>query len=38
LAVIQTVNEELILSLREMDGFVLNGWIGIPDGRISFNE
>jgi hypothetical protein len=36
-AIIQTVNEGLIPSLREMDGFVLYGWIGTPDGRISFN-
>ena len=36
-AIIQTVNEGLIPSLREMDGFVLYGWLGTPDGRISFN-
>ena len=36
-AIIQTVNEELIPDLREMDGFVLYGWLGTPDGRISFN-
>ena len=36
-AIIQTVNEELIPGLREMDGFVLYGWLGTPDGRISFN-
>lgn len=31
------MNEGLIPSLREMDGFVLYGWIGTPGGRISFN-
>jgi hypothetical protein len=36
-AIIQTVNEGLIPSLPEMDGFVLYGWLGMPDGRISFN-
>lgn len=36
-AIIQTVNEGLIPDLREVDGFVLYGWIGTPDGRISFN-
>ena len=36
-AIIQTVNEGLIPSLREIDGFVLYGWLGTPDGRISFN-
>lgn len=36
-AIIQTVNEGLIPTLREMDGFVLYGWLGTPDGRISFN-
>ena len=36
-AIIQTVNDGLIPSLREMDGFVLYGWLGTPDGRISFN-
>jgi hypothetical protein len=36
-AIIKTVNEELIPGLREMDGFVLYGWLGTPDGRISFN-
>jgi hypothetical protein len=36
-AIIQTVNEDLIPSLRDMEGFVLYGWLGTPDGRISFN-
>src|SRR5215204_3833053 len=36
-AIIQLVNDELIPDLREMDGFVLYGWLGTPDGRISFN-
>ncbi len=36
-AIIQLVNDELIPGLREMDGFVLYGWLGTPDGRISFN-
>ena len=35
--IIKTVNEELIPGLREMDGFVLYGWLGTSDGRISFN-
>ncbi|HET9661429.1 MAG TPA: hypothetical protein VFP05_13920 [Thermomicrobiales bacterium] len=35
--IIKTVNDELIPGLREMDGFVLYGWLGTPDGRISFN-
>ncbi|MCA9860019.1 MAG: hypothetical protein KC438_09865 [Thermomicrobiales bacterium] len=36
-AIIQTVRDGLIPTLREMDGFVLYGWLGTPDGRISFN-
>jgi len=36
-AIIQTVNEGLIPDLRQMEGFVLYGWLGTPDGRISFN-
>lgn len=36
-AIIQAVNEGLIPILQEMDGFVLYGWLGTPDGRISFN-
>ena len=36
-AIIQVVNDALIPELREMDGFVLYGWLGTPDGRISFN-
>jgi hypothetical protein len=35
--IIKTVNEELIPGLREMEGFVLYGWLGTEDGRISFN-
>lgn len=35
--IIKTVNDELIPGLREMDGFVLYGWLGTSDGRISFN-
>jgi hypothetical protein len=35
--VIIAVNDELIPGLREMDGFVLYGWLGTSDGRISFN-
>ena len=36
-AIIQTVNDGLLPTLREMDGFILYGWLGTPDGRISFN-
>jgi hypothetical protein len=36
-AIIQTVNDGLLPTLREMEGFILYGWVGTPDGRISFN-
>ncbi len=36
-AIIQLVNDELIPELRAMDGFILYGWLGTPDGRVSFN-
>jgi hypothetical protein len=36
-AIIDAVNDGLIPLLKEMDGFVLYGWTGVSDGRISYN-
>lgn len=35
--IIAAVNESLIPMLMDMDGYILYGWTGVSDGRISYN-